>query len=85
MFELNRFYRLTYKDINKASEVYARAYSNTTLYEKALQEVEEKFIILKAFFEVAIRYGLKYGYPYAPSEQLEGISIWLPYEKAEPI
>ena len=83
MFELNKFYRLTYKDIKKASEVYARAYSKITLYEKALQDVEEKFRVLKTFFEVAIRYGLKYGYPYAPSEQLEGISIWIPYEKAD--
>jgi len=81
MFELNNFYRLTNQDIKIASEVYARAYSKITLYEKALEGVEEKFLVLKTFFEIAIRYGLKYGFPYAPSEQLEGISIWLPYEK----
>ena len=83
MFELNNFYRLTNKDIEIASEVYARAYSEITLYEKALQGVEEKFLTLKTFFEMAIRYGLKHGFPYAPSEQLEGISIWIPYKKAD--
>jgi ribosomal protein S18 acetylase RimI-like enzyme len=83
MFELTNFYRLTHNDIKKATEVYARAYSKITLYEKALEKVEDKFIVLKTFFEVAIRYGLKYGFPYAPSEHLEGISIWLPYEKAD--
>lgn len=83
MFELNNFYRLTVKDIKIASEVYARAYSKITLYKKALEDVEEKFLVLKTFFEIAIRYGLKYGVPYAPSEQLEGISIWIPYEKAD--
>ena len=57
--------------------------SKITLYEKALEGVEEKFLVLKTFFEVAIRYGLKYGFPYALSDQLEGISIWLPYEKAD--
>ncbi len=83
MFELNNFYRLANNDIKKATEVYARAYSKITLYEKALEDVEEKFLVLKTFFEVAIRYGLKYGIPYALSDQLEGISIWLPFEKAD--
>ena len=82
-FELNNFYRLTDKDIELASEVYARAYSEITLYEKALKEVEEKSLVLKTFFEMAIRFGIKYGYAYAPSEQLEGISIWVPYQKAK--
>jgi len=83
MFELNNFYRLINKDIKKATEVYARAYSKITLYEKALEDVEDKSLVLKKFFEIPIRYGIKYGFPYAPSEQLEGISIWIPYEKAE--
>ena len=84
MFELNNnFYRLANKDIEMASGVYARAYSEITLYEKAIEDVEDKSLVLKTFFEIAIRYGLKYGFPYAPSEQLEGIAIWIPYEKAD--
>jgi ribosomal protein S18 acetylase RimI-like enzyme len=83
MFELNNLYRLTNNDIRRATEVYARAYSKITLYEKALEGIEDKSLVLKTFFEVAIRYGIKYGYPYAPSEQLEGISIWLPHKKAD--
>ena len=83
MFELNNLYRLTNNDIRKASEVYARAYSKITLYDEALKDVEDKSLALKLFFEIPIRYGIKYGFPYAPSEQLEGISIWIPYEKAE--
>lgn len=83
MFELNNFYRLTNNDIKKATEVYARAYSKITLYEKALEDVEDKFLVLKRFFEIPIRFGIKYGFLYAPSEQLEGISIWIPYEKAD--
>ncbi|NVM16749.1 MAG: GNAT family N-acetyltransferase [Candidatus Lokiarchaeota archaeon] len=83
MFELNNFYRLSNKDIKKATEVYARAYSKITLYEKALEDVEDKSLVLKLFFEIPIRFGLKYGFLYASSEQLEGISIWIPYEKAD--
>ncbi len=86
MFELNNFYRLTNKDIKEATEVYARAYSKITLYKKALENVEEednKSLVLKRFFEIPIRFGIKYGFPYAPSEQIEGISIWIPYEKAD--
>ena len=83
MFELNSFYRLTDNDIKKATEVYARAYSKITLYEKALEDVEDKSLVLKTFFEIPIRFGIKYGFPYAPSEELEGISIWVPYEKAD--
>jgi ribosomal protein S18 acetylase RimI-like enzyme len=82
-FEHNNFYRLSNKDIKKATEVYARAYSKITLYEKALEDVEDKWLVLKLFFEIPIRFGLKYGFVYAPSEQLEGISIWIPYEKAD--
>jgi ribosomal protein S18 acetylase RimI-like enzyme len=81
MFKLNNFYRLTEKDIERASEVYVKAYSKTTLYRKALEGIEDKSLVLETFFEIAIRYGLKYGFPYAPSEQLEGVSIWIPYEK----
>ena len=81
MFELNNFYRITENDIERASEVCARAYSKITLYGKALEDTEEKFPVLKTYFEIAIRFGLKYGFPYAPSEQLEGISIWIPYGK----
>ncbi len=80
---LDHLYKLTPDDIKKASEVYARAYSKITLYEKALEGIEDKSLVLKTFFEIAIRYGLKYGFAYAPSEQLEGISIWIPYEKAD--
>ncbi|MFX0023294.1 MAG: GNAT family N-acetyltransferase [Candidatus Hermodarchaeota archaeon] len=82
IFELNNFYRLTNIDIKRATDVYARAYSKITLYEKALEDTEDKSLVLKTFFEIPIRYGIKYGFPYAPSEQLEGISIWIPYEKA---
>ena len=82
-FELNNLYRLTNNDIKKATEVYARAYSKITLYEKALENVEDKSQVLKLFFEIPILFGIKYGFPYAPSGQLEGISIWIPYEKAD--
>jgi len=83
MFELENLYRLTNNDLEKATEVYARAYSKITLYEKALQNVEEKSQVLKTFFEIPIRFGIKYGFTYAPSEKLEGISIWIPNEKAK--
>lgn len=83
MFELNYNYRLTSKDVKKATEVYARAYSEITLYEKALEGVADKLFALKLFFEIPILFGIKYGFAYAPSEQLEGISIWIPYEKAK--
>ena len=80
-FALDGFYRLSHKDIEKASEVYVRAYSQITLYKKAIEDVENKSKVLKSFFELPIRFGIKYGYSYAPSEQLEGISIWIPHEK----
>lgn len=80
-FALDSFYRLINKEVEKASEVYARAYSQITLYKKALEDVENKFQLLKSFFEIEIRFGIKYGYSYAPSELLEGISVWIPHEK----
>jgi GNAT superfamily N-acetyltransferase len=83
MFNLNNFYRLTKDDIKKAAEVCARSYAEITLYKKATEGIKDRYRVLQVFFEVAIRYGIKYGFPYASSEKLEGISIWLPYEKAD--
>ncbi len=78
MFTLNNFYRLTKSDIKKASEVLARAFVKLSLYKIALEEVEDKSQVMQLFFEVAVRYSIRYGFPYASSHQLEGIALWLP-------
>lgn len=83
MFKLDNFYRIIIDDIEKATHIYAKAYSEIMLYETALEGVEDKILLLKSFFEIPIRFGIKYGFPYAPSEQLEGIAIWIPHEKAK--
>ena len=83
MFTLDQFHRLNSGDIEKAKNVYARSYLTTTLYQKSLENVEDKISLLESFFEVAIRFGMKYGYAYAPTEKLEGIAIWIPGEKAK--
>lgn len=74
-------YRVKKKDIKKAGLVLADAFTHDPIWGKLFKDynIEKR----AAFFEGAVRYCLKFGEVYAPSEQLEGIACWLPSEYAD--
>jgi len=71
-------YRVKKADITRVGKVLADAFRQDPLWNKIYEgeaDFEKKY---RAFFEVPVRYCLKYGEVYAPSEELEGIVAWVP-------
>jgi GNAT superfamily N-acetyltransferase len=71
-------YRVQKGDIVRASKVLADAFQHDPGWNKIFEgesDIEKRF---RAIFEMSVRYGLKYGEVYAPSEDLEGVIAWVP-------
>ena len=76
-------YRVQKRDIKRASKVLADAFQYDPLWNKVYEGesyVEKRF---RAFFEVPIRYCMKYGEVYAPSEDMEGVMGIVPGKYAD--
>ena len=64
--------------MTRVGEVLADAFRHDPLWNKICEgesDLEKRF---RAIFEVPVRYCLKYGEVYAPSEDLEGVIGWVP-------
>jgi len=76
-------YRVQKRDIVRASKVLADAFQRDPVWNKICEgesDFEKRF---RAIFEVPVRYCLKYGEVYAPSEDLEGVIGWVPGKYAD--
>jgi len=76
-------YRVQKGDIVRASKVLADAFQHDPLWNKIYEggpDIGKRF---QAFFEGGVRYCLKYGEVYAPSENLEGIIGLVPGKYAD--
>jgi len=70
-------------DITRAGKVLADAFQHDPIWNKVFEgesDFEKRF---RAFFESPVRYCLKYGEVYAPSENLEGVVAWVPEKYAD--
>ena len=72
----NDLYRLQKKDAPRAAAVLADAFQHDPLWNAILGNatLEQR----AAAFETPVRYGMRYGEVYAPSEALEGVAVWVP-------
>jgi len=76
-------YRVQKGDISRVGKVLADAFQRDPLWNKIYEgesNFERKY---RAFFEVPVRYCLKYGEVYASSKELEGIVAWVPGKYAD--
>ena len=76
-------YRVKKEDITRAGKVLADAFQRDPLWNKLYEgdpDIEKRF---RAFFEIPLRYCLKYGEVYACSEDLEGVVAWIPGKYAD--
>jgi GNAT superfamily N-acetyltransferase len=76
-------YRVQKRDIIRAGKVLADAFQHDPLWNKIYEgesDIEKRFY---ALFESSVRYCLKYGEVYAPSEDLEGIIGLIPGKYAD--
>ena len=76
-------YKIQKKDIKQAGRVLADAFQNDPAWSKIFEGVSHREKRMSANYEVAIRFGLKYGEVYAPSQNLEGIIAWVPGKYAD--
>ncbi len=74
--KLDNLYRLQKKDIHRAAIVLADAFQHDPVWNAVLGNATLAQRVYA--FETPIRYSLKYGEVYAPSETLEGVAAWLP-------
>lgn len=75
-------YRITKSEIEKASLVLGKAFHDEPVMSQAIPNEDERKQKLPLFFEISLRFALRYGGVYAPSENLEGIAIILPHTEA---
>ena len=76
-------YKVQKRDIVQASHVLADAFQRDPVWNKIYEgesDIEKRF---RALFEGGVRYCLKYGEVYAPSENLEGVIGLVPGEYAD--
>jgi len=76
-------YKVQKRDIMRVREVLADAFQNDPVWNKIYEGESDFETRFRAFFEVPVRYCLKYGEVYAPSEDLEGIVAWVPGRYAD--
>ena len=80
---LNELYRLEKQDVDTAGSVLATAFFEDPAWIKVLPDPSERRVKLPLCFQFILTYAIKYGEVYAPSSNLEGIALWLPYDLIE--
>jgi ribosomal protein S18 acetylase RimI-like enzyme len=76
MFLISNLYKLGKKDIKKTADVLVDAYTEDPMMKIVFKDDNQRRIQ----FEMMIKFCMKYGEVYSPSENLEGVMAFLPYE-----
>jgi GNAT superfamily N-acetyltransferase len=74
--------RLRKRDVAEAARLCGQAFRGTPHVVYFFPDVARRDRDSAAMFEMRIRYGLRYGDVHVTSEELEGIAVWLPSERA---
>ena len=74
--KLDSLYRVQKKDVSRAAIVLVDAFQHDPVWNAVFGDA---MLAQRAYaFEPPVRYCLKYGEVYAPSEALEGVAAWVP-------
>ncbi len=76
-------FRVQKGDVTRVGKVLVDAFQHDPVWNKIFEGESNLEMRYRAFFEIPVRYCLKYGEVYAPSENLEGIVAWVPEKYAE--
>ena len=79
--QIESLYKVQRKDITKAGVTLADAFQHDPVWElvfKGETRLEQRGVL----FESPIKFCLRYGEVYAPSEHLEGVALWVPGDSA---
>ncbi|UCE13645.1 MAG: GNAT family N-acetyltransferase [Candidatus Heimdallarchaeota archaeon] len=80
---IDELYKIQKKDIEKACNVLGKAFHDDPAWIHVIPDENERKEKLPTIFEYIIRYSLKYGKVHAPTENLEGIAVWIPHTTVE--
>ena len=78
-FTLEDLYRVQKKDIGLACQVLGKAFHKDPAWIHVIPDEDTRKKKLPTVFEFVLRYSLKYGEIYAPTDNLEGIAAWVPH------
>ena len=81
--DLNSLYRLTKTDIKLAATIAAKAYFAADDFSTLSIDPSKRMKNLQKTMGMTLRYTLKFGAVYAPSQNLEGVAAWLPHNKVK--
>ncbi len=82
-FKIEELYKVQKKDIEAACQVLGKTFHNDPAWIHIIPDENERKEKLPSVFEFLLRYSLKYGEIYAPTENLEGIATWVPHTTVE--
>ena len=68
-------------DVKPAARVLSRAFQNSPIFVHLIPDPVKRKNKLHFLFEIVVRDGIRHGEVYAPSQNLEGIAVWIPSEK----
>ena len=77
-------YKLTSDDVKEACKVAGRAFADDPVMVFTYPDEKERNQKAQYGFNMIYIYGIKYGLTYAISENLEGITVWLPSDMVYP-
>jgi ribosomal protein S18 acetylase RimI-like enzyme len=80
--DLNNLVRLKKSQVEPAAEMLGRAFHNNPTSAYFFPDTAERERKLPYVFQSSINYGISHGEVYAPSLNLEAVTVWLPSEKA---
>ena len=78
--DLNGLIRLTRSDVEPAVEVLVRAFNDYPLLKYYYPDEQQRQKVAAYFLSMAVLIGIRYGDVYATSSNLEGVTVWMPYE-----
>lgn len=70
-------YHIQKRDINKAAQLLGRSFIDYPLFKCVLPDYQYRAKKVRHFFNFLIKFGLRNGEVIAPSNRIEGISIWI--------
>lgn len=76
-------YKIERKDINKAAQVLGESFINYPIFKYIFPDDQYRKNKINHLFKFLIKYGLLNGEVFAPSENIEGVSIWIKSSNAE--
>ncbi len=75
--EFSDLYIHSQDDVKQASIVFQNAFIDNPMFKYLLPERKSRQDKLRFVFEYMIKYGLRYGVVYSPTENMKAIAIWI--------